>query len=71
MAYLSGGAIHYHSPRRNGPFITIDYAGFPESLLESELFGYERGGLYGCGALAGGEVYVLSAGRAYAANNII
>ena len=39
-------AYHYQSARRDGPFVTINCAGIPETLLESELFGYERGGLY-------------------------
>ncbi len=35
--------LHYQSPRRDGPFIAINCAAIPETLLESELFGYERG----------------------------
>lgn len=42
---LVASAVHYHSSRRDRPFVTINCAGFPESLLESELFGYERGAL--------------------------
>jgi PAS domain S-box-containing protein len=39
--------IHKHSERNNGPFIRVDCAGIPESLVESELFGYEKGAFTG------------------------
>ena len=35
--------IYYNSPRRNKPFVVVDCATIPENLLESELFGHERG----------------------------
>jgi len=40
---LISRAIHYHSNRKNCPFITINCAAIPETLIESELFGHERG----------------------------
>lgn len=40
---LVAKAIHYNSPRLNGPFIEINCSAIPYSLLESELFGYEQG----------------------------
>ncbi|MGA2464457.1 MAG: sigma 54-interacting transcriptional regulator [Thermodesulfobacteriota bacterium] len=39
--------IHKHSDRNQGPFVRVDCAGIPESLIESELFGYEKGAFTG------------------------
>jgi len=40
---VAANAIHYNSPRRAGPFIKVSCASFVETLLESELFGHEKG----------------------------
>ena len=44
---LIAHAIHYNSPRAKKPFIKVSCAALPDSLIESELFGYERGAFTG------------------------
>jgi transcriptional regulator with PAS, ATPase and Fis domain len=54
--------IHHASPRRNGPFVAINCAALPESLLESELFGFERGAFTGADRARAGHIELASRG---------
>jgi transcriptional regulator with PAS, ATPase and Fis domain len=54
--------IHRASPRRRGPFVAINCAALPDQLLESELFGYERGAFTGAHQTKAGQIELASAG---------
>jgi transcriptional regulator with PAS, ATPase and Fis domain len=54
--------IHHASPRRNGPFVAINCAALPDALIESELFGYERGAFTGAHQSKPGLIELASAG---------
>jgi two-component system NtrC family response regulator len=54
--------IHRASPRKDGPFVAINCAALPEQLLESELFGYERGAFTGAQQSKVGQIELASNG---------
>jgi two-component system response regulator HydG len=52
---LAAGAIHYNSHRKNGPFIRVNCGAITETLIESELFGHEKGAFTGALRLKEGK----------------
>lgn len=62
---LVASAIHHQSSRRDGPFVTINCGGLPETLLESELFGYERGAFTGAEQARPGKIEVAHGGTLF------
>jgi len=59
---LAARALHRHSPRANKPFVAINCAAIPESLLESDLFGHERGAFTGAAIQKKGRLEVANGG---------
>ncbi len=62
---LVARAIHSGSPRSNGPFIPINCSAVPETLLESEFFGYERGAFTGAASPKKGLFEVADGGTLF------
>jgi two-component system NtrC family response regulator len=58
-------AIHKRSPRKDGPFIAINCGAIPENLLESELFGHEKGSFTGAHAQRKGRIESANAGTLF------
>ncbi|GAK55447.1 transcriptional regulatory protein zraR [Candidatus Vecturithrix granuli] len=59
---LAAEMIHQHSRRKNQPFVSVNCAALPETLIESELFGYERGAFTGAVAQQPGKFEQASGG---------
>lgn len=62
---LIAHAIHYHSDRSEKPFIKVSCAALPETLLESELFGYEKGAFTGASATKIGRFEMANEGTLF------
>jgi len=62
---LTAKAIHFNSPRRNKPFIAVSCAALTETLLESELFGHEKGAFTGAIAMKKGRFELADGGTLF------
>jgi Nif-specific regulatory protein len=62
---LIAKAIHFASPRKSKPIITINCSAIPESLLEAELFGYEKGAFTGAYARKKGKFELANGGTLF------
>jgi two-component system response regulator AtoC len=62
---LVARAIHSRSNRREGPFVTLNCGALPDTLLESELFGYEKGAFTGAVAMKMGRIEMASGGTLF------
>ncbi|MDX9980831.1 MAG: sigma 54-interacting transcriptional regulator, partial [Lentisphaeria bacterium] len=62
---LVARALHYNSPRRQNPMISVNCAALPENLIESELFGHEKGSFTGASALRRGRFELANGGTLF------
>jgi DNA-binding NtrC family response regulator len=62
---LFARAVHHLSPRRDKPFVAINCAAIPETLIENELFGHERGAFTGAGERRHGKFELASGGTVF------
>ena len=62
---LVAEAIHAHSPRRSGPLVKVNCAAIPDSLVESELFGHEKGAFTGAVSVKKGRFEQASGGTIF------
>ena len=62
---LIARAIHFNSPRAAGPFVRVNCAALPQSLLESELFGHEKGAFTGATAAKKGRFELADGGSLF------
>jgi two-component system NtrC family response regulator len=62
---MTAQAIHHRSSRKNGPFVAINCSAIPESLMESELFGHEKGSFTGAHMQRKGRIESSSGGTLF------
>src|SRR5262245_31337051 len=62
---VTARAIHDSGPRRNAPFVKIQCAALPDTLIESELFGYEKGAFTGAASRKPGRVELAEGGTLF------
>jgi DNA-binding NtrC family response regulator len=62
---LIARAIHFHSPRRDRPLVKINCSAIPENLMESELFGYEKGAFTGAATSKPGKFEQADTGTVF------
>lgn len=62
---LIAHALHRHSPRASAPFIALNMAAIPKDLIESELFGHEKGSFTGAGAVRQGRFEQANGGTLF------
>jgi transcriptional regulator with PAS, ATPase and Fis domain len=62
---LAARAVHDSSPRRDGPFVVVDCASIPRTLIEAELFGHERGAFTGATQARAGAFVRASSGTIF------
>jgi two-component system response regulator AtoC len=62
---LIARAIHYHSPRRHGPLVKINCAALPDELLESEIFGFQKGAFTGAHKTKPGRIELAQGGTLF------
>jgi DNA-binding NtrC family response regulator len=62
---LFARAVHHLSPRRDKPFVAINCAAIPETLIENELFGHERGAFTGAGDRRQGKFELAASGTVF------
>lgn len=62
---LVAKCIHHNSPRRKGPFVAVNMGAIPKELVESELFGYEKGAFTGANARKKGQFELANGGTLF------
>ncbi len=62
---LAAKSIHYNSPRKSGPLICVNCSAFAETLLESELFGHEKGAFTGAATMKKGRFELAEQGSIF------